>query len=133
METVFANALTGCNLGAAAGGADFNPHNKSEAEIQRYVGQRLRSSGGWRRPLRSRKEELEKSGWGGKKRPMVWCKTNDLITSRATTCAEVILVYVLWCVLAGGYMSHVLIGGTGVKIVCEQKKNMMRTEGGQSI
>ena len=36
METVFANALTGCNLGAAAGGADFNPHNKSEAEIQRY-------------------------------------------------------------------------------------------------
>lgn len=37
METVFANALTGCNLGAAAGGADFNPHNKSEAEIQRYV------------------------------------------------------------------------------------------------
>eukprot|EP00904_Undaria_pinnatifida_P010369 jgi/Undpi1/6462/HiC_scaffold_20.g08941.m1 len=36
METVFANALTGCNLGAAAGGADFNPHNKSEAEIQRF-------------------------------------------------------------------------------------------------
>lgn len=37
METVFANALTGCNLGAAAGGADFNPHNKSEAEIQRCI------------------------------------------------------------------------------------------------
>lgn len=37
METVFANALTGSNLGAAAGGADFNPHNKSEAEIQRWV------------------------------------------------------------------------------------------------
>lgn len=37
METVFSNALTGCNLGAAAGGADFNPHNKSEAEIQRFV------------------------------------------------------------------------------------------------
>ncbi|CBN74525.1 Glutamate dehydrogenase 1 (NADP-dependent) [Ectocarpus siliculosus] len=36
METVFANALTGSNLGAAAGGADFNPHNKSEAEIQRF-------------------------------------------------------------------------------------------------
>lgn len=35
METVFANALTSENLGAAAGGADFNPHNKSEAEIQR--------------------------------------------------------------------------------------------------
>lgn len=35
METVFSNALTGCNLGAAVGGADFNPHNKSEAEIQR--------------------------------------------------------------------------------------------------
>lgn len=38
METVFSNALTGCNLGAAVGGADFNPHNKSEAEIQRCVG-----------------------------------------------------------------------------------------------
>lgn len=37
METVFSNALTGCNLGAAVGGADFNPHNKSEAEIQRYI------------------------------------------------------------------------------------------------
>lgn len=37
METVFSNALTGCNLGAAVGGADFNPHNKSEAEIQRCV------------------------------------------------------------------------------------------------
>lgn len=37
METVFSNALTGCNLGAAVGGADFNPHNKSEAEIQRYA------------------------------------------------------------------------------------------------
>ncbi|CAM9471976.1 unnamed protein product [Discosporangium mesarthrocarpum] len=36
METVFSNALTGCNLGAAVGGADFNPHNKSEAEIQRF-------------------------------------------------------------------------------------------------
>lgn len=35
METVFSNALTSENLGAAAGGADFNPHNKSEAEIQR--------------------------------------------------------------------------------------------------
>lgn len=36
MENVFCNALTGCNLGAAAGGADFNPHDKSEAEIQRF-------------------------------------------------------------------------------------------------
>lgn len=33
---VFTNALTGCELGAAVGGADFNPHNKSEAEIQRF-------------------------------------------------------------------------------------------------
>jgi glutamate dehydrogenase (NADP+) len=36
LESVFINSLTGCNLGAAAGGADFNPHNKSEAEIQRF-------------------------------------------------------------------------------------------------
>jgi glutamate dehydrogenase (NADP+) len=33
---VFTNALTGCNLGAAVGGADFNPANKSEAEVQRF-------------------------------------------------------------------------------------------------
>lgn len=33
---VFTNALTGCEMGAAVGGADFNPMNKSEAEIQRF-------------------------------------------------------------------------------------------------
>ena len=33
---VFTNALTGGDLGAAVGGADFNPLNKSEAEIQRF-------------------------------------------------------------------------------------------------
>jgi hypothetical protein len=33
---VLTNALTGCELGAAVGGADFNPANKSEAEIQRF-------------------------------------------------------------------------------------------------
>eukprot|EP00953_Heterococcus_sp_UTEX-ZZ885_P039131 20077-Heterococcus_DN1.PRE.1 len=38
LETVFINSLSGCNLGAAVGGADFNPHNKSEAEIQRFCG-----------------------------------------------------------------------------------------------
>ncbi|CAM9206158.1 unnamed protein product [Chrysoparadoxa australica] len=36
IEGTLANALTGCALGGAVGGADFNPHNKSEAEIQRF-------------------------------------------------------------------------------------------------
>ncbi|GMI14309.1 hypothetical protein TrVE_jg2170 [Triparma verrucosa] len=35
-DTVFSNALTGYNQGAAVGGADFNPLTKSEAEIQRF-------------------------------------------------------------------------------------------------
>ena len=33
---MFTNALSGSELGAAVGGADFNPLNKSEAEIQRF-------------------------------------------------------------------------------------------------
>lgn len=33
---VFTNALTGCEMGAAVGGADFDPSNKSEAEVQRF-------------------------------------------------------------------------------------------------
>ncbi|KAG5185513.1 glutamate dehydrogenase 1 (NADP-dependent) [Tribonema minus] len=36
LETVFTNSLSGCSLGAASGGADFNPHNKSESETQRF-------------------------------------------------------------------------------------------------
>jgi glutamate dehydrogenase (NADP+) len=35
-DTVFSNALTGYDLGAAAGGSDFNPFDKSEAELQRF-------------------------------------------------------------------------------------------------
>lgn len=35
-DTVFSNALTGFDLGAAAGGSDFNPFDKSEAEMQRF-------------------------------------------------------------------------------------------------
>lgn len=35
-DTVFSNALTGFDLGAAAGGSDFYPHDKSEAEMQRF-------------------------------------------------------------------------------------------------
>ena len=35
-DSVFANALTGFDVGAAVGGADFNPYDKSEAEIQRF-------------------------------------------------------------------------------------------------
>lgn len=35
-DTVFSNALTGFDIGAAVGGSDFNPLNKSEAEMQRF-------------------------------------------------------------------------------------------------
>jgi glutamate dehydrogenase (NADP+) len=35
-DTVFSNALTGFDLGAAVGGSDFNPFDKSEAEMQRF-------------------------------------------------------------------------------------------------
>ena len=35
-DTVFSNGLTGYNLGAAVGGSDINPFDKSEAEIQRF-------------------------------------------------------------------------------------------------
>ena len=35
-DTVFSNALTGFDMGAAVGGADFNPLDKSEAEMQRF-------------------------------------------------------------------------------------------------
>ena len=35
-DSVFANALTGFDVGAAVGGADINPYDKSEAEIQRF-------------------------------------------------------------------------------------------------
>jgi glutamate dehydrogenase (NADP+) len=35
-DTVFSNAVTGFNLGAAVGGSDFNPLDKSEAELQRF-------------------------------------------------------------------------------------------------
>lgn len=35
-DSVFSNALTGRCIGSAVGGADFNPYNKSEAEIQRF-------------------------------------------------------------------------------------------------
>jgi glutamate dehydrogenase (NADP+) len=34
--SVFSNALTGFDLGAAVGGSDFNPFDKSEAEMQRF-------------------------------------------------------------------------------------------------
>ncbi|OEU14704.1 Aminoacid dehydrogenase-like protein [Fragilariopsis cylindrus CCMP1102] len=35
-DTVFSNAVTGFNLGAASGGSDFDPLDKSEAELQRF-------------------------------------------------------------------------------------------------
>eukprot|EP00559_Dactyliosolen_fragilissimus_P009294 CAMPEP_0184856622 /NCGR_PEP_ID=MMETSP0580-20130426/1793_1 /TAXON_ID=1118495 /ORGANISM="Dactyliosolen fragilissimus" /LENGTH=482 /DNA_ID=CAMNT_0027351737 /DNA_START=95 /DNA_END=1543 /DNA_ORIENTATION=- len=35
-DSVFSNGLTGYNLGAAVGGSDINPFDKSEAEIQRF-------------------------------------------------------------------------------------------------
>lgn len=35
-DAVFSNGLTGYNLGAAVGGSDINPFDKSEAEIQRF-------------------------------------------------------------------------------------------------
>lgn len=35
-DSVFSNALTGFNIGAAVGGADINPFNKSDAEMQRF-------------------------------------------------------------------------------------------------
>jgi glutamate dehydrogenase (NADP+) len=34
--SVFSNAVTGFDVGAAVGGADINPYDKSEAEIQRF-------------------------------------------------------------------------------------------------
>lgn len=35
-DSVFSNAVTGFDMGAAVGGADFNPLDKSEAELQRF-------------------------------------------------------------------------------------------------
>lgn len=35
-DTIFSNALTGMGHGAAVGGSDFNPIDKSEAEMQRF-------------------------------------------------------------------------------------------------
>ena len=35
-SSIFGNALTGLNVGAAVGGADINPYDKSEAEMQRF-------------------------------------------------------------------------------------------------
>jgi glutamate dehydrogenase (NADP+) len=35
-DTVFSNALTGFDIGASVGGSDFNPLDKSEAELQRF-------------------------------------------------------------------------------------------------
>jgi hypothetical protein len=35
-DTVFSNAITGFHIGGAVGGADINPFDKSEAEIQRF-------------------------------------------------------------------------------------------------
>ena len=35
-DTVFSNAVTGFSLGAAVGGSDFNPLDKSEVELQRF-------------------------------------------------------------------------------------------------
>jgi hypothetical protein len=35
-DAVFSNALTGFDLGAATGGSDFNPFDKSETELQRF-------------------------------------------------------------------------------------------------
>ena len=34
-DTTFTNALSNQKIGGAYGGADFNPYNKSETEIQR--------------------------------------------------------------------------------------------------
>lgn len=34
-DLVLSNSLSGLKVGASVGGADFNPHDKSEAEIQR--------------------------------------------------------------------------------------------------
>jgi glutamate dehydrogenase (NADP+) len=35
-DTIFSNAVTGYELGGAAGGSDFNPLDKSDAELQRF-------------------------------------------------------------------------------------------------
>ena len=35
-EQIFKNALTGLQLGGAKGGADFDPHGKSDAEVMRF-------------------------------------------------------------------------------------------------
>jgi len=35
-DNVFSTSLTGFEVGAACGGSDFNPFNKSEAEVQRF-------------------------------------------------------------------------------------------------
>jgi glutamate dehydrogenase (NADP+) len=35
-DSIFTNAVTGHSLGAAVGGSDFNPLDKSEAELQRF-------------------------------------------------------------------------------------------------
>jgi glutamate dehydrogenase (NADP+) len=35
-DAIFSNALTGFDIGAAVGGSDFNPLDKSEAEMQRF-------------------------------------------------------------------------------------------------
>jgi glutamate dehydrogenase (NADP+) len=35
-DAVFSNAVTGYDVGAAVGGSDFNPLDKSEAELQRF-------------------------------------------------------------------------------------------------
>jgi len=35
-DTLFGNAVTGYDIGAAVGGSDFNPLDKSEAELQRF-------------------------------------------------------------------------------------------------
>lgn len=35
-DTLFSNAVTGFDIGAAVGGADFNPLDKSESEMQRF-------------------------------------------------------------------------------------------------
>jgi len=35
-DNVFSNALTGYDVGSSVGGSDFNPFDKSEAEVQRF-------------------------------------------------------------------------------------------------
>jgi glutamate dehydrogenase (NADP+) len=35
-DSLFSNAVTGFDIGAAVGGSDFNPLNKSKAELQRF-------------------------------------------------------------------------------------------------